>query len=198
MEFITLDSFLTFSTISDTLGMVGNALSIILGLGAVIFFHELGHFAVAKWCDVHVERFSIGIGPIIWSRQKGETEYALSALPFGGYVKMLGQDDMDPNQMTSDEIAENERSYSAKKVWQRMAIISAGVIMNVIFAFIFAAIAYGLGVPVIPTIVSRVAPGSARVTSTRERSEADMNHPVSATMRASVSPPARFTSSPSS
>ena len=63
-----------------------NILSVVLGLGLVIFFHELGHFAVAKWCDVHVERFSIGIGPILWSRQKGETEYALSALPFGGYV----------------------------------------------------------------------------------------------------------------
>ena len=62
-----------------------NVLSVALGLGLVIFFHELGHFAVAKWCNVHVERFSIGIGPILWSRQKGETEYALSALPFGGY-----------------------------------------------------------------------------------------------------------------
>ena len=93
-----------------------NVLSVALGLGLVIFFHELGHFAVAKWCNVHVERFSIGIGPILWSRQKGETEYALSALPFGGYVKMLGQDDMDPNQMTSSEIAENPRSYSAKSV----------------------------------------------------------------------------------
>ncbi len=102
-----------------------NVLSVALGLGLVIFFHELGHFAVAKWCNVHVERFSIGIGPILWSRQKGETEYALSALPFGGYVKMLGQDDMDPNQMTSSEIAENTRSYSAKSVPQRMAIISA-------------------------------------------------------------------------
>ena len=86
-----------------------NVLSVVLGLGLVIFFHELGHFAVAKWCNVHVERFSIGIGPIFWSRQKGETEYALSVLPFGGYVKMLGQDDMDPNQMTSSEIRSEER-----------------------------------------------------------------------------------------
>ncbi|MEQ9407477.1 MAG: RIP metalloprotease RseP [Fuerstiella sp.] len=145
MEFIALDS-VSLILAAGIFGKIGNALSVILGLGAVIFFHELGHFAVAKWCDVHVERFSIGIGPIIWSRQKGETEYALSALPFGGYVKMLGQDDMDPNQMTSDEIAENPRSYSAKKVWQRMAIISAGVIMNVITGFLFFAIAYRVGV----------------------------------------------------
>lgn len=136
-----------------------NVLSVALGLGLVIFFHELGHFAVAKWCNVHVERFSIGIGPILWSRQKGETEYALSALPFGGYVKMLGQDDMDPNQMTSSEIAENTRSYSAKSVPQRMAIISAGVIMNVITGFMFFTICYWYGVNEPSPVVGRVIPG---------------------------------------
>jgi regulator of sigma E protease len=125
----------------------------------VIFFHELGHFAVAKWCNVHVERFSIGIGPILWSRQKGETEYALSALPFGGYVKMLGQDDMDPNQMTSSEIAENPRSYSAKSVPQRMAIISAGVIMNVITGFLFFSTCYFFGVYEPSPVVGSVIPG---------------------------------------
>ncbi len=136
-----------------------NVLSVALGLGLVIFFHELGHFAVAKWCNVHVERFSIGIGPILWSRQKGETEYALSALPFGGYVKMLGQDDMDPNQMTSSEIAENPRSYSAKSVPQRMAIISAGVIMNVITGFLFFTICYWFGVNEPSPVVGNVFPG---------------------------------------
>jgi membrane-associated protease RseP (regulator of RpoE activity) len=77
------------------------------GAGLVIFFHELGHFAVAKWCDVNVERFSIGFGPILWSFKRGETEYALSLIPFGGYVKMLGQDDMDATQMTNEEIAQD-------------------------------------------------------------------------------------------
>ncbi len=136
-----------------------NVLSVALGLGLVIFFHELGHFAVAKWCNVHVERFSIGIGPILWSRQKGETEYALSALPFGGYVKMLGQDDMDPNQMTSSEIAENPRSYSAKSVPQRMAIISAGVIMNIVTGFLFFTICYWYGVNEPSPVVGNVVPG---------------------------------------
>lgn len=136
-----------------------SALSVVLGLGLVIFFHELGHFAVAKWCNVHVERFSIGIGPILWSRQKGETEYALSALPFGGYVKMLGQDDMDANQMTSDEIAENPRAYSAKTVPQRMAIISAGVIMNVVTGFMFFMTCYYFGVEEPSPLVGSVVPG---------------------------------------
>ncbi|RLS37920.1 MAG: PDZ domain-containing protein, partial [Planctomycetota bacterium] len=108
---------------------------------------------------MHVERFSIGIGPILWSRQKGETEYALSALPFGGYVKMLGQDDMDPNQMTSSEIAENPRSYSAKSVPQRMAIISAGVIMNVITGFLFFSTCYFFGVYEPSPVVGSVIPG---------------------------------------
>ncbi|MEZ6125118.1 MAG: RIP metalloprotease RseP [Planctomycetaceae bacterium] len=159
MELIAFDSLITLAA-GSMLGTLTNVLSVGLGLGMVIFFHELGHFAVAKWCGVHVERFSIGIGPIIWSRQKGETEYALSALPFGGYVKMLGQDDMDPNQMTSDEIAENPRSYSAKKVWQRMAIISAGVIMNVITGCLFFSLAYAFGVVETVPMVGSVHPGS--------------------------------------
>ena len=139
--------------------MVENTLSVVLGLGMVIFFHELGHFAVAKWCNVHVERFSIGIGPILWSRQKGETEYALSALPLGGYVKMLGQDDMDPNQMTSSEIAENPRSYSSKTVLQRMAIISAGVIMNVATGFLFFVFGYWSGIQEPAPVIGAVRSG---------------------------------------
>jgi regulator of sigma E protease len=133
-----------------------NYLYVALGLGLVIFFHELGHFAVAKWCDVNVERFSIGFGPIIWSFRKGETEYALSAIPFGGYVKMLGQDDMDPSQLSSEEIAEDPRSYSAKPVWQRMAIISAGVIMNIITGALFYAVGFGLGIQAAPAKVGAV------------------------------------------
>ncbi|MBL8813225.1 MAG: RIP metalloprotease RseP, partial [Planctomycetaceae bacterium] len=145
MEDLIISTFAAVN-VGEWIEKFTNVAAVILGLGLVIFFHELGHFAVAKWCDVHVERFSIGIGPILWSRQRGETEYALSALPFGGYVKMLGQDDMDPNQMTSSEIAENARSYSAKSVPQRMAIISAGVTMNVITGFLFYVICYWCGV----------------------------------------------------
>ncbi len=136
-----------------------NILYVALGLGLVIFFHELGHFMVAKWCDVHVERFSIGFGPILWRYKKGETEYALSAIPFGGYVKMLGQDDVDPSQLSSEEIAADPRSYSSKSVPQRMAIISAGVIMNVITGLLFFAVAFGLGVDASPAIVGTVQVG---------------------------------------
>ena len=130
-----------------------------LGLGLVIFFHELGHFAVAKWCGVFVERFSIGFGPILWSFKRGDTEYALSLIPFGGYVKMLGQDDMDPSQLSSEEIAEDPRSYSAKSVSQRMAIISAGVIMNIGTGILFFAFAFRGGVDASPPTVGRVIVG---------------------------------------
>ncbi len=121
-----------------------------LGLGLVIFFHELGHFAVAKWCGVLVERFSIGFGPILYQFKYGETDYALSLIPFGGYVKMLGQDDADPSQMTDTELQANPRSYTHKTVLQRMAIISAGVIMNIITGLLFFTLAFRMGVAVSP------------------------------------------------
>ena len=130
-----------------------------LGLGFVIFFHEMGHFAVAKWCNVNVERFSIGFGPVLFSRKWGETEYALSLIPFGGYVKMLGQDDADPSQLTNEEIAEDPRSYLAKNVWQRMAIISAGVTMNIITAVMFVGGAFALGVDLPPNVIGEARPG---------------------------------------
>lgn len=130
-----------------------------VGLGMVIFFHELGHFAVAKWCNVNVERFSIGFGPVLLSWKWGETEYALSLIPFGGYVKMLGQDDADPSQLTNEEIAQDPRSYLAKNVWQRMAIISAGVTMNIITAVFFVGGAYMIGHETFPNVIGEVRPG---------------------------------------
>ncbi len=136
-----------------------NLLWVAVGLGLVIFFHELGHFAVAKKCGVAVERFSIGFGPVLWSFKRGETEYAISLVPFGGYVKMLGQDDLDPSQLTSEEIAADPRSYSAKSVWARMAIISAGVVMNVITGLLFFSVAFALGVEDAPATVGIAQPG---------------------------------------
>ncbi|MEX2561324.1 MAG: site-2 protease family protein, partial [Pirellulales bacterium] len=146
-----------------------------LGLGMVIFVHELGHFAVAKWCGVKCEKFYLGFGRPIFRFQWGETEYGIGILPLGGYVKMLGQEDNPSRAIEETERARvpgeggepapaaaayDPRSYLAKSVPQRMAIISAGVIMNVIFAFVFAVIAYGLGVPYQPSIVSKTMPGS--------------------------------------
>lgn len=142
-----------------TIGVIINILTVAIGLGLVIFFHELGHFAVAKWCGVNVERFSIGFGKILWSFKRGETEYALSMIPFGGYVKMLGQDDADPSKMTDEEVTSDPRSYPAKSVPQRMAIISAGVIMNLITGMLFFAIAFLMGVKFPDRVVQSTQPG---------------------------------------
>lgn len=154
-------------TLANVIGVAGA----VLGLGLVIFLHELGHFAVAKWCNVYVERFSIGFGPILLGWKWGETEYALSAIPFGGYVKMLGQDDADPSQMTNEEIAADPRSYVAKNVWQRMAIISAGVTMNVITAVMFYAVAFGIGTESVPAVVGQIRPGMPAWSSGLQRGD---------------------------
>jgi regulator of sigma E protease len=157
-------------------------LQVAAGLGFVIFVHELGHFAVAKMCGVKCDKFMIGfdVGGYKLSRKWGETEYGIGIVPLGGYVKMLGQDDNPGNvdQQLRESMAGagveakeilgpdgkrylvDRRSYMAKSVPQRMAIISAGVVMNVIFAVVFATIAYKLGVPYNPSVVSQVAPGS--------------------------------------
>lgn len=159
MKLLASSVFLMPLVAASFLDTAFNILWVAVGLGLVIFFHELGHFAVAKWCDVNVERFSIGFGPILWSIKRGETEYALSLIPFGGYVKMLGQDDMDATQMTNEEIAQDPRSYSAKTVPQRMAIISAGVIMNIITGMLFFAIAFKIGVQTPPSVIGGTQPG---------------------------------------
>ena len=112
---------------------LGAILKTVLGLAFVVFFHELGHFLAAKWCDVNVTTFSIGFGPAIWARKWGETIYQLAAIPLGGYVQMVGQVDGDEASDGSDN---DPRSFRNKGVGQRMLIISAGVIMNVILALI--------------------------------------------------------------
>jgi len=144
-------------------------LQVAIGLGFVIFVHELGHFLVAKACGVKCEKFYIGFDINGWNLGKftwGETEYGIGILPLGGYVKMLGQDDnpaaaareaqrakdiiesgdLPPEPTDDPHPAWDPRSYPAQSVPERMAIISAGVIMNVIFAVLLAAWAFGLGV----------------------------------------------------
>src|SRR5258708_10643671 len=101
-----------------------------LGFGFVIFIHELGHFLFAKWAGVKVERFSIGFGPVIFKKTIGETEYALSLLPLGGYVKMLGQEDLPTD--IPEEVKLNPRSYLAVGPLWQAAILLAGVLFNLV------------------------------------------------------------------
>ncbi len=103
----------------------------LLVLSFLIFFHELGHYLAARFFGVHVERFSIGFGPVIAKRVYKETEWAISAIPLGGYVKMKGQDDTD-----SKAFDPSEDSYNAKKPWQRIVILLAGPFANFFLAFL--------------------------------------------------------------
>ncbi|MBN2577612.1 MAG: site-2 protease family protein [Pirellulales bacterium] len=204
-------------TLVGLLTFCGNILLVALGVGFVIFVHELGHFVVAKLCGVKCEKFYLGFDIGGWSLLKfrrGETQYGIGILPLGGYVKMLGQVD-NPAQLRAEieraklqqpaadapaapegesgaegdspifasqktgqspesgqspasaDLAAAEqalydpRSYLAKNVPQRMAIIAAGVTMNVIFAFFMAVWAYGLGVEKEPCAVGEVIAGEA-------------------------------------
>ena len=151
------------------------------GLGFVIFVHELGHFLVAKACGVKCEKFFLGFdvgGLKLASFKAGETEYGIGILPLGGYVKMLGQDDnpaaaaseahraklsgdLPAEPVAGPHSAWDPRSYPAQSVPKRMAIISAGVIMNVIFAVLMASLAYGIGVREMTCALSSVRTGGA-------------------------------------
>jgi regulator of sigma E protease len=128
----------------------------IIGLGLLIVFHEFGHFIVAKMCGVGVLTFSVGFGPKIWVKKKGETEYALSAFPLGGYVKMVGE---DPDADVPE--ADAERSFARKSLAKRIAIVAAGPGFNLLLAVLLLMLVFVFyGVPVMSTLVSGVEGGS--------------------------------------
>lgn len=124
-------------------------------LGLLIFVHEMGHFLVAKYFKVRVEVFSLGFGPKIFKFKKGDTVYALSAIPLGGYVKMFGDD-----PTATVEADQKAHSFTHKPVGQRIAVVLAGPIMNFLFAIlIFAAVAL-MGEQAIAPKVGDIAPES--------------------------------------
>jgi regulator of sigma E protease len=117
----------------------------LLALGPLVIFHELGHYLVARLCGVKVLRFSVGIGRVVWSRRFGpdQTEWAVSALPLGGYVKML--DNRDPATAAHDP-AEAQREFTSQNVWKRIAIVAAGPLANFLLAIALFAGLYMHGV----------------------------------------------------
>ncbi len=136
---------------------VYRACLVAVGLGLVIFVHELGHFLTAKWCNVHVQTFSLGFGPALpgCSYKYGETTYKIGILPLGGYVQMVGEG------ADADEDENYPRSYKNKTVLQRMLIISAGVVMNVLLGCVCFIVVYRFhGMPMPPAVVWRVDAGS--------------------------------------
>ncbi len=126
------------------------ALIAVLVFGFIIFIHELGHFTVAKSCGALVHEFSIGMGPAIFKKQKGETLYALRLFPIGGYVAVEGE----------DEDSENERSINKKPVWQRILFVAAGAFMNVFFGFLLMVFIVSQQQLVTTTVVASFDEGS--------------------------------------
>jgi len=130
-------------------------------LGILILIHEWGHFIVARLSGVGVERFSIGFGPVLWRYKGKETEYCLSAIPMGGYVKMVG-DDENPLEGGRTGNMDPARSFNLKPIWIRFLIVFAGPGMNFVLAVVLASLAFMVwGRPVTPAVVGRVAEGSA-------------------------------------
>jgi regulator of sigma E protease len=134
--------------------MIGRILQVALGIGFVIFVHELGHFLVAKKVGIRVEVFSLGFGPRLLGFRRGTTDYRISAIPLGGYVKMAGENPDEEPTGADDE-------FAAKPVGSRAAVIVAGVCMNAIFAVIGFLIAFKVGVRMDHAAVGPVQVGSA-------------------------------------
>jgi len=114
-------------------------INFIIVLGILIFVHELGHFLVAKWMGVRVEKFSLGFGPKLFGKKLGETEYLVSAFPLGGYVKMFGESGyIEGSDSEERELTEEEKkvSFFHKPPLARIAIVAAGPAFNIIFAWI--------------------------------------------------------------
>ncbi len=153
-------------------------LLVAVGFGLIIFVHELGHFLAARWAGIRVLAFAIGFGPALVSYRKGlglrrgssereymekhprdasisATEYRLNSLPFGGYVKMLGQDDMDATARSTEA-----DSYQSCHPWKRLVVISAGVVMNLITAAALFVFVFMVGRQVMPPVVGGVARNS--------------------------------------
>ncbi len=133
--------------------LVYTVLPAVLVFGVMIIFHELGHFAVAKLMKIQVYEFSIGFGPKVYGFVKGETFYNLRAFPLGGFVRMAGMDPEEDNRELEKrtEICEQEgrevdfcvdpqRGFAHKSIWQRIAVIAAGPLMN----FVLAILLYGI------------------------------------------------------
>lgn len=108
-----------------------NAVLAFLGFALLVIFHELGHFAAAKAVGMRVERFALFFPPLIARVRRGETEYAIGAVPLGGYVKITG---MNPEEELPEEL--KARSYSGSPVWKRVVVIAAGPVVNLILAFV--------------------------------------------------------------
>jgi regulator of sigma E protease len=136
-------------------GLIQNILAVIVVLGLLVTFHEFGHFWVARRCGVKVLRFSVGFGKPLWSRtDRHGTEYAVAAIPLGGYVKMLDEREAP----VPDE--QRHYAFNRKNVWQRVAIVAAGPLANFLLAIVAYWALFVAGTSTVAPLVGDVASGS--------------------------------------
>lgn len=137
--------------------MFTTIIAIIVVLGGLIFFHELGHFLMARILGIGVATFSLGFGPKILKHKWGKTEYALSLIPLGGYVALVGESDAAdlPAGFTMRE------SFATRPAWQRLLVIASGPTANILLAWLLCwALAFGWGTPVLEPVIGGVMPDS--------------------------------------
>ncbi|HYC42952.1 MAG TPA: RIP metalloprotease RseP [Noviherbaspirillum sp.] len=126
--------------------LLHTVVAFLVALALLVVVHELGHYWVARWCGVKVLRFSVGMGKIVYSRRVGpdQTEWALSALPLGGYVKMLDAREQDVSTIPPEDL---KREFTRQSVWKRIAIVAAGPLANFLLAIAVFAGLYSYGIP---------------------------------------------------
>lgn len=148
-------------------GVIGYVVPFLFVLTVVVFFHELGHFLVARWCGVRISAFSIGFGPELFGRNdRHGTRWKLSAIPLGGYVKFAGDENAAsvPDRAALESVPESERAglFAFKPLWQRAAVVAAGPIANFILSIaIFSLIFMLAGKPITEARVDKVDPAGA-------------------------------------
>src|SRR5829696_9888610 len=138
-------------------------LGFIFILGAAVVIHEFGHFIVAKLFRIRVETFSVGFGPRIWGRKWGTTDYRLSAIPLGGYVKLGGDESNAPIEGEGASDIPVEEQFNLRPRWQKFLVAVAGPVMNILTALAIPFVSGMLwGVPVTPSpVVRNITQGSA-------------------------------------
>lgn len=167
---------------------------VIIGFSFIIFVHELGHFLAAKWVGIRVDRFSVGFGPRLFGwrsgegltfgerpnyaaddlaeKRFGETDYCFRALPLGGYVKMLGEEDIIVDEKTGEmKLGNDPRAFPSRPVGQRLIVASAGVIFNLLFAAILLMCVFLVGRPVIAPVVGMLEADSPGVRAGLQRGD---------------------------
>ncbi|MGL5102650.1 MAG: sigma E protease regulator RseP [Plesiomonas sp.] len=136
-------------------GALWNLLTFLLAIGILISVHEFGHFWVARRCGIKVERFSLGFGKVLWQTvDKQGTEFSLSLIPLGGYVKMLDE------RVAPVPEALRHQAFNTKPVWQRAAVVAAGPVANFLFAIFAYWIVFLVGIPSVHPVVGQVTPNS--------------------------------------